>query len=614
MMKYLSFVLTIFMLASCSNGGGSHEYFVSPEGDDANSGSRSKPFQSIARANEVLAPGDVCYLREGSYREVLRPLTSGAADQPIIYTSYENEQVVISCLEPVEGWIKDSGVVYKSRIDWNLGQENMVLADGIVCTLARWPDDVDMDPMSLNSLRNTGGSTKEVQKDAWLDYEKGIPDWPWENGGSLFFFGDAEGCGWIAWRSFITATEKNRVRFNLPSSWVGSFHAPGAGGDFFLQGIREALDHPMEWFMDQEGMLYIQLPEGRKPVDGEVWVRKRKVAIDLGGCEHIMIKNLAVIGGTINMDRGASDNVLSGITSYHGSYTSGVVDHYMSGSQSLLIDGTRNRVENCEIAYGAGTGIFVKGKENVIEDCLIHDFDYLGSYDGPVIMRYGSDSKLIGNTIYNAGRDGIQLFHKTTEVAYNDVSRTNLINHDCGPIYTLGGPYNSEIHHNWFHDVDGRGDLYKGCGIYLDNGSVAFSVHHNVVWNTRWSSIQINLNAKDIEIYNNTFWNGSETMGWWRPVAGEAFDLKEDTHFENVKVYNNLANEPTWDPECILENNMTVDDDPFVNSAAGDFRLARDIGQDVGAYAFGEEAWKAGISWDPDLGPAGHGTYGLLKR
>jgi hypothetical protein len=229
-------------------------------------------------------------------------------------------------------------------------------------------------------------------------------------------------------------------------------------------------------------------------------------------------------------------------------------------------------------------------------------------------MRDGQGTLLKNNTIYRAGRDGIQMFHRESEIAYNDVSQTNLIAHDCGPIYTLGGPFNSEIHHNWFHDVGGRGKLYKGCGIYLDNSSVGFSVHHNVVWNTRWSSIQINLNATDIDIYNNTFWNGSETMGWWRPKVGEFPGLTEDTRFENVRVWNNLSNDDTWDPQCILEDNLSLDTDPFVHSLGGDFRLLEDPGRDVGAYKYGEGFWKAGIDWDPEKGPTWHGNYGLLKQ
>lgn len=608
----LAMVLLLINLTGCSTDPG--HIFVSPEGDDDNPGTIQKPFRTIEKAASVTGPGDICYLREGTYSEVLRPVRSGERGNPVTFRSYNGERVVVSSMEPVSGWTFDSAQVYKAQVEADLGQENMVMAGGVLCDLARWPDNTDGNPYTLNSLRNSGGSEREIKKDAFLEYEGGIPDHPWEHGGSLFFFGDAKGSGWLAWRSFIERKDGNRIWFRLPSSWVGSYHAPGDGGEFFLQGIREVLDHPNEWYLDSAGTLYIQLPDGGMPEAGEVLMRTRKLAIDLSGLDHIVIKDLAVFGGSIMVTGGASHNHLSGITSYYGNHTAGIIDGYYTEGRSVFIDGDDNRLERSEVAFGAGSGIFVSGKGNVIENCLIHDFNTLGCYDGPVILRNGERTVLRMNTIYNAGRDGIMLFHKDSEVAYNDVSRTNLIAHDCGPIYTLGGPYNSEIHHNWFHDIGGRGKLYKGTGIYLDNSSVGFSVHHNVVWNTSWSSIHININGKDLEIYNNTFWNGSEVMGWWRPKAGEAFNLKEDAHLTNVRVWNNLSDDDNWDPQAILEGNLTLDHDPFLDSRAGDFRLKEDLGKNVGAYEFGGAEWKAGIDWDPVEGPVGHCNYGILKR
>lgn len=584
---------------SCSQSSHNGELYVSLQGDDSFPGTKEKPLRSLAKAGEMAKAGDVCYIREGTYGEVLRPQHSGVEAKPITFRSYPGEQVIISAFEAVEGWTHDRDLVWKAEVDWDLGQGNLVLAEGVVCDLARWPNHSAADPFILNTLRNSGGSEKEVKKDAYLDYNPGIPPWNWQEGGSIYFFGDAKGSGWLAWRSFIKARDGNRVYFDLPRSWIGSYHAPADSGEFYLQGIREALDYPYEWYLSKDGFLFLQLPEGRQPEEGKVLMRKRRVCIDLHKKNHVILQDLAVIGGSVEVTGGASSNRISGITSYYGHHTAGIVDDYQTFKQSIHLEGDNNILEKCEIAFGAGSGVRVSGKGNRVENCLIHDFNTLGSYDAPVILRDGSYTLLKGNTIYRAGRDGIQMFHSESEIAYNDVSNTNLIAHDCGPIYTLGGPFNSEIHHNWFHDVGGRGELYKGCGIYLDNSSVGFSVHHNVVWNTRWSSIQINLNATDIDIYNNTFWKGSETMGWWRPKVGEFPRLTEDTKFENVRVYNNLSDDDTWDPQCILEGNLSLDFDPFVNSAQGDFSLKEDPGRDVGAYVFGEKPWKAGINWDP---------------
>ncbi len=603
----------LLILLSCRPPLDNGELYVAPNGNDSNPGTIDKPIRTLEKAARLATAGTVCYIREGTYYEVLKPSHSGEEDQAITFRSYPGERVVISALEPLTGWVHDSEQVFRTEVKWDLGQENLVLAEGVVCDLARWPNHTSSDPFDLNILRNTGGSEKSVEKDAFLEYTPGIPQFDWQEGGSVYFFGDAPGCGWLAWRSYIKATEGNKLYFDLPGSWIGANHAPADSGEFYLQGIKEVLDYPYEWYLSKDKILYLQLPEGRKPADGDVLIRKRKVCIDLDGRDHIVIQDLAVIGGSIEVTEFASHNHISGITSFYGNHTAGIVNDYQTYSQSVHIKGDYNILERSELAYGAGTGVRVEGDGNLVLDNLIHDFNTLGCYDAPVIMRNGSNTVLKNNTIYNAGRDGIQMFHRDSEIAFNDVYNTNLIAHDCGPIYTLGGPFNSEIHHNWFHDVGGRGHLYKGTGIYLDNSSVGFSVHHNVVWNTRWSSIQINLDAKDIIIYNNTFWNGSEAMGWWRPKVGEFPGLKADTKFENVKVLNNLSNDDTWDPQTIQENNLSTQEDPFVNSAGGDFRLKEDLGSDLGAYKFGED-WKAGIEWDSKKGPADHGNYGLLTE
>ncbi|RME69664.1 MAG: right-handed parallel beta-helix repeat-containing protein, partial [Verrucomicrobia bacterium] len=384
---------------------------------------------------------------------------------------------------------------------------------------------------------------------------------------------------------------------------------------------------------DRDGTLRLQMPAGETPGPGDVLVRRRLRTVDLRGRRHIEIRDIAVYGGMIDLSEGAGQNLISGVTSFHGNHTAGIADSHHSGSRSVFIQGDENTIERCEIAYGSGTGIWVEGRGNRILNNRIHDFNTLGNYDAPLALRRpGSHTLVKGNTIFHGGRDGVQFFHKHAEFAYNDVYRSNLIVHDCAPIYTVGGPFHGEIHHNWFHDVQGRNEkLYKAAGIYLDNSPVGFLVHHNVVWNTQWASLQMNLNADDIQIYNNTFWNGSEVNGWWRPKVGEFPDLKEDTRFGDVKQWNNLGYGDHWDPQTDQRNNLSLEGDPFVDFENRDFRPrpgspAIDAGvvieginddfvgeaPDVGAYEAGAEPWRAGIDWDPEAGPAGHGDYGLL--
>ncbi len=66
-----------------------NEYFLSPEGDDADAGTRNNPWQSIEHANETLEPGDTAVFLPGEYSGTISPHRNGNADAPITYRSSE---------------------------------------------------------------------------------------------------------------------------------------------------------------------------------------------------------------------------------------------------------------------------------------------------------------------------------------------------------------------------------------------------------------------------------------------------------------------------------------------------------------------------------------------
>lgn len=599
-------------------------YHVSKAGSDDNPGTAEEPFLTLGKAAALIRPGDTCIIHEGTYEETLRPATSGQDGYPIVFQAADNEKVIITAMQALNGWTQDEGAVYKTTVDWDLGQKNFVMNGNTACDLARWPNNTDGDPFTLNSLRNTGGSGEDVQFEAFLTHSE-IPNWNWGNGGSLLFYGDRPGSGWTTWKAFITSSSQGRVNFDLDKnpSWIRTFHPPADRGDYFLEGIREALDYQNEWYFDPGSQtLYLQLPGGVAPADGEVNMRRRIMTVDLNGRNFIEVKNLALFGGGVEIN--GSNNVLEGVSIFYGNYTRGVVNGFNAQSQSVHIKGgNSNRIERCEIAFGAATGIWDSGNGTHILNSNLHDFNFIGDYDGVIMARGGSGTVIKHNKIARAGRDAIQIVSKNSEVAYNDVTQSNLIADDCGLLYTLGPGLNMEIHHNWFHDIASRGSLKKATGVYLDNDAGNVSLHHNVIWNTEWSSVQINWNGTNIDVFNNTLWDGSAAMGAWH-LAGTAFS--------NVRVWNNLTNKNSLEPQSDKQNNLVITNgvDPFNDAPNGDFTLqpgvsAIDYGRvidgitdgyvgaspDAGAYESGVPAWVPGIDWEAKFGPTGLGCYGL---
>jgi hypothetical protein len=98
----------LFLLASAAA-----EFHVSPSGDDRNPGTLAKPFRTIGAGARAAQPGDFVTVHAGVYRERVTPPRGGAATRPITYQAAPGEEVVIKGSEPVRGWTRHAGQVWK---------------------------------------------------------------------------------------------------------------------------------------------------------------------------------------------------------------------------------------------------------------------------------------------------------------------------------------------------------------------------------------------------------------------------------------------------------------------------------------------------------------------
>ncbi|MGB2865271.1 MAG: hypothetical protein WBC05_18220 [Sedimentisphaerales bacterium] len=97
--------LALFLLAVTFAAAPGAEFFVSPDGSDANPGTIAQPFATILQAQQAArnAAGTepvTVNLRRGTYYlaepVVFTPEDSGTQDNPVIYRAYEKEQVRVS--------------------------------------------------------------------------------------------------------------------------------------------------------------------------------------------------------------------------------------------------------------------------------------------------------------------------------------------------------------------------------------------------------------------------------------------------------------------------------------------------------------------------------------
>ncbi len=101
-------------------------FHVSINGNDSACGSEAAPFRTINRAAAIARAGDTVRVHGGVYREWVDPQNGGINDNcRIVYEAAEGEHPVIKGSEPVTGWERVRGTVWKKELpnsmfgEWN---------------------------------------------------------------------------------------------------------------------------------------------------------------------------------------------------------------------------------------------------------------------------------------------------------------------------------------------------------------------------------------------------------------------------------------------------------------------------------------------------------------
>lgn len=107
MLRLSSLIVTL--LLTCSTGfaappttapAEARTLFVSPQGDDANDGSRQKPWKTFQHAADQARAGDTVYLFSGVYHERVKLKHSGEPGRPITFAAYAGHVPIIDGADP----------------------------------------------------------------------------------------------------------------------------------------------------------------------------------------------------------------------------------------------------------------------------------------------------------------------------------------------------------------------------------------------------------------------------------------------------------------------------------------------------------------------------------
>ena len=83
--------------------------------NDSNPGTKAKPWKTISRAARkgVLRPGDAVIVRQGTYRETIKPAEGGRLGKRITYAAYPGDRVIVSGAQTVNSGWQSAGNAWK---------------------------------------------------------------------------------------------------------------------------------------------------------------------------------------------------------------------------------------------------------------------------------------------------------------------------------------------------------------------------------------------------------------------------------------------------------------------------------------------------------------------
>jgi PA14 domain/Right handed beta helix region len=213
-------------------------------------------------------------------------------------------------------------------------------------------------------------------------------------------------------------------------------------------------------------------------------------------------------------------------------------DPWGAGLESgVMLFGQNQTLKNSSIAFSAGNGVVMGGQGHTVENNVIHDVAYAMNDAGAIFTGLpgtnSSGHRITGNTLYGTGRSVIvHRYTQATAITHNHLYNGGLLTNDLGMTYTFqsdGG--GSEIAYNIVHDNFAPSE---SMGIYLDNGSKNYVVHHNIVYNVR-NALNLNLPSINNKVYNNTL------LGWNESVGGGAA-RSADCDASGTELVNNIFN------------------------------------------------------------------------
>lgn len=423
---------------------------VSNRGADGDPGTRAKPLATLHAAQQKVRAMVAQGLKEpvtvivhgGTYHLPrpleLRPQDSGTKAFPITWRAPKGEKTVLSGGVPIDGtWTKGEDGVWSVPVPgvtdgWCFRQ---LFVDGKRAIRARFPNVDEANPF----LYATGGGEdhaiidKGLVKASWGTARNAqiniVPDWRFFN----------------QWNT-VTSVDSATGRIDIADS---ERHGTiKAGNWFWIEGVREELDQPGEWFLDAVGGCLHYMPEPGVDPNTLTIVAP-------------LLNRIVNAQGDVNAGTHVEHLRFEGLEFRHTTFSLGHIEARVHTDAAVMFENTSHcSVTNCHFENIGGYALWLHldSQRNVFDQNTVRH-----SGGGGVLLTGSRLSYMDDTKVYTSGAAAARVAPILNEITRNTVEHCGEIRYYGGGVHLDSRPFSMSmapgnyIAHNHFNDLSRNG-------------------------------------------------------------------------------------------------------------------------------------------------------------
>lgn len=524
------------------------EFHVAPDGDDANPGTREKPFAGLTRARDAVRAtrkdgalpvgGAAVIVRGGEYAVTetfeLTAQDGGTAEAPVVYRTDGNEtptlyggrrlkgltpvtDAAVLARLPEEGrakvlqvdlkanGVKDFGPLEPFGIGYGQRIHTEIFWNGEPLIWARWPNDgyvTTVAKVAPRAYKSTEGPAVFE-----FDTECAARAARWSQAQDIMLWGFWD---WTYWASAMgpATLDLAQTRFSGPVPSGGFMdHNVGQKTRFYVFNLLEEIDRPGECYLDRAtGMLYLFPPSDHTRATVEISLLNEPF-VTMQDVSHLVLQGLQFDCGRHGgiAIKGGANNLVAGCTvsrvAWNGITASGGTNHGVFGCDV-------NRIGASPVSMTGGDVLTLEPGGHFIENCHIRQFGRI-ERGGMKVSISGVGNRCVHNRIHGAPAQAVGGGGNDQLVAFNEVYDACREMDDMGVIdfgFDTPADRGHRVMYNLVRDSGGGGHGVGTFGIRLDDCQSGVLIRGNVLYRCAEGMGAVNIHGgKDNIVDNNLF-------------------------------------------------------------------------------------------------------------